>query len=79
MGVSPSDWSGFAKDPWVRIALSGPRWTPEQVSKAQGLRPDSLHLGEIDEAMGCSVFEVQAELGIGPAREVKWYRELRGL
>lgn len=77
-----SDSSGlgsFAADPWVRIALSGPRWTPEQVSTAHMLRPSSLHLGEVAELMGCSVFEVQAELGIGPSRDVKWYREIRGL
>lgn len=66
-------------EPWVRIALDSPPWSRDQVIEAQGLVKSSLHLGEVAEAMRCSVFEVQAELKIGRRRDIRSYRRIRGL
>ena len=66
-------------EPWVRIALDSPPWSRDQVVQAQSLVKSSLHLGEVAEAMRCSVFEVQAELRIGRRRDIRSYRRIRGL
>ena len=66
-------------EPWVRIALASPPWSRDQVVQAQSLVKSSLHLGEVAEAMRCSVFEVQAELRIGRRRDIRAYRKIRGL
>ena len=71
--------SSPAYDPWVRIALQSTPWSAARREEARSRRSGALHLGEVAEAMSCSVFEVQAELGIGRSRDVRAYRRIRGL
>ena len=68
-----------AYEPWVRLALSSPPWSEEKLQRALRLRQSAMHLGEVAEVLNCSVFEVQAELGIGRGRDVRAYRRIRGL
>ena len=62
---------------WVKLALKTPPWPIQRVEEAQRLRSECIHLGEVAERLGCSVFELQAELGIGRDRDVRSYRKVR--
>lgn len=66
-------------DPWVRIALGSEPWSEARRMEARERLASALHLGEVAEAMRCSVFELQAELEIGRTRDVRAYRRMRGL
>ena len=68
-----------AYDPWLRIALESARWSADRRAEAQARRSTALHLGEVAEAMKCSVFEVQAELKVDRTRDVRAYRRIRSL
>lgn len=65
--------------PWLEIALRSPKWSSERIAHARSLVAECEHLGQVAEHLRCSVFEVQAELGIGPRRAVRSYRRIRGM
>lgn len=67
----------FEHEAWLKLALDTPTWSDERRRDAEALRVECSHLGEVAERLGCSVFEVQAELGVGRPSDVRRYRAMR--